>query len=70
MVLDLEGSRHPSLLLPPGQDPIPNNTKLGGGPSAANARMLLLTGPNMGGKSTLLRQTCLVAIVAQVRPLF
>ena len=28
--------------------------------------MLLLSGPNMGGKSTLLRQTCLITILAQV----
>jgi DNA mismatch repair protein MSH6 len=35
--------------------------------SSVPPRMLLLSGPNMGGKSTLLRQTCLVAIMAQVR---
>ena len=28
--------------------------------------MLLLSGPNMGGKSTLLRQTCLITILAQL----
>lgn len=28
--------------------------------------IMLLTGPNMGGKSTLLRQTCLAAIIAQM----
>ncbi len=30
------------------------------------ARALLLTGPNMGGKSTLLRATCLAVVLAQV----
>jgi len=32
----------------------------------ASKRVLLLSGPNMGGKSTLLRQTCLIAILSQV----
>lgn len=46
---------------------IPNDLRLGGANSEGDAaRLLLLSGPNMGGKSTLLRQTCLIAILAQL----
>jgi DNA mismatch repair protein MSH6 len=55
---------------------VPNDIRLGAPPSSAAtpaeqradaARFVLLTGPNMGGKSTLLRQACLAAVLAQVR---
>ncbi|KAL3902271.1 MAG: hypothetical protein SGARI_005925 [Bacillariaceae sp.] len=49
-------------------DFIPNDLRLGpqrDGDGDA-ARLLLLSGPNMGGKSTTLRQTCLIAILAQI----
>lgn len=42
---------------------VPNDMTIGG---SGNASFILLTGPNMGGKSTLLRQICLAVILAQV----
>lgn len=42
---------------------VPNDITIGG---PGNASFILLTGPNMGGKSTLLRQVCLAVILAQV----
>lgn len=46
---------------------VPNDITIGG---SDHACFILLTGPNMGGKSTLLRQVCLAVILAQVRFLF
>jgi len=60
--MELKQARHPCLVTMQHADQIPNDTHLGG----EKASLLLLTGPNMGGKSTLLRQTCLVAILAQI----
>jgi DNA mismatch repair protein MutS len=57
-VIDIEGGRHP--VVEAQVTPfIANNTQL-----SATRRMLLITGPNMGGKSTYMRQTALIALLA------
>jgi DNA mismatch repair protein MSH6 len=57
--LAVEEARHPCLALT-GLNFVPNNISLGGD----DPRFLLLTGPNMGGKSTTLRMVCVLAILA------
>ena len=57
-VIDIAGGRHP--VVEAQVNPfIANDTKL-----SATRRMLLITGPNMGGKSTYMRQTALIALLA------
>ncbi len=60
--LVIEGARHPVVerLLPRGEF-VPNDVRL----DATRRQILLLTGPNMGGKSTYLRQIALVVLLAQ-----
>jgi DNA mismatch repair protein MSH6 len=69
-VLDIVGGRHPMLeyaMEAKGGEYIPNSLSLGGKVAGdCDPRLLLLSGPNMGGKSTLLRQTCLITILAQL----
>ena len=59
----IEGGRHPVVeeQLQGGETFIANETRL-----ADNRRLLLITGPNMGGKSTYMRQTALIALLAHV----
>ncbi|KAL6101704.1 msh6 [Pungitius sinensis] len=71
--LELVGSRHPCVTKTFfGDDFIPNDVVIGcpGGGEAdagkARASCVLVTGPNMGGKSTLMRQCGLVVILAQL----
>jgi hypothetical protein len=74
-VLQIEGLWHPYAVGGGGGTFVPNDLNLGGlspGQSARSGfgvpepRAMLLTGPNMGGKSTLLRATCLAVIMAQL----
>ena len=63
--LFIVGGRHPvieQLLEQQGQRFVPNALFL----NPATHQILLITGPNMGGKSTYLRQTALIAILAQM----
>ena len=59
--LSIEEGRHPVVEQQPGVDFVPNDTDLDG----ADAQIVLLTGPNMGGKSTYLRQVALIVLLAQ-----
>ncbi|EEB07647.1 MutS protein [Schizosaccharomyces japonicus yFS275] len=57
-----EELRHPCVSTLTAGTFVPNDVQLGG----MSANMIVLTGPNMAGKSTLLRQTCLAVIMAQL----
>ncbi|GAN01573.1 DNA mismatch repair protein Msh6 [Mucor ambiguus] len=61
-VVEFEELRHPCVVPGVATDFIPNDVGLGG----KEASVIVLTGPNMGGKSTLLRQTCVAIIMAQL----
>ena len=64
---DISGGRHPvveAALRKTGEPFIANDTKLSA--DGSDASIVLLTGPNMAGKSTYLRQNALIAILAQM----
>ena len=61
--LEIEAGRHPvveTALRESGERFVANDLSLG-----SSSRLWLITGPNMGGKSTFLRQTVLIAVLAQ-----
>jgi DNA mismatch repair protein MutS len=66
-VLEIEEGRHPVVeqMMDSGRF-VPNSISLRAGVSAATARFALITGPNMGGKSTVMRQVALITILAQM----
>ena len=62
--LEIVDGRHPVIerTLPAGQPYIPNDVRL----SPIDCQIMIITGPNMSGKSALLRQTALIVIMAQM----
>ena len=64
LVIDLKGARHPVIekQLPPTQPYIANDIYL----DNENQQIMMITGPNMSGKSALLRQVALIVLMAQI----
>jgi len=62
-VIEIKDGRHPVVegVLGPG-DYVPNDVYL----SNADARIIVLTGPNMAGKSTFIRQAAIITLMAQI----
>ena len=62
-ILEIREGRHPVIerQLPPGEEYISNNVYL----DTQKQQIIIITGPNMAGKSALLRQTALIVILAQ-----
>ena len=65
-VLRMKGLWHPYAFADSATGLVPNDLSLGQDLSGHNRFALLLTGPNMGGKSTIMRATCLAIVLAQV----
>lgn len=69
-LLEIAGGRHPVIecLMEKSGDVrfVPNDLFLDAGPNTSSPNLLLITGPNMGGKSTYLRQAALLVILAQM----
>jgi DNA mismatch repair protein MutS len=62
-IIDIAQGRHPVIerMLPPDQEYIDNNVDL----DNHSQQIIIITGPNMSGKSALLRQTALIVLLAQ-----
>ncbi len=63
-VISISKGRHPVIetMMPAGEEFVPNDIYLDNG----KQQIIILTGPNMAGKSALLRQTALIVLMAQV----
>lgn len=64
LALDIKAGRHPVIetLMKPGEEYVPNDIHL----DRNKQQIIILTGPNMSGKSALLRQTALIVLLAQI----
>ena len=63
-ILDIKQGRHPVIetQLPIGEQYVPNDVLL----DTEHQQIMMITGPNMAGKSALLRQTALIVLLAQI----
>ena len=64
LVIDIKQGRHPVIeaFMPEGEEYIANDVML----DNCSQQIIILTGPNMAGKSALLRQTALIVLMAQI----
>lgn len=64
LVIDIKNGRHPVIekQLPLGEEFVPNDVFL----DNQSTQIMMITGPNMSGKSALLRQTALICLMAQM----
>lgn len=64
LTLDIREGRHPVIetLMPPGEEYVANDVEL----DTKQQQIIIVTGPNMAGKSALLRQTALITLLAQM----
>jgi len=62
--IDIKGGRHPVIeqQMKPGEQYIPNDVML----DDTDQQIIIITGPNMSGKSALLRQTAMIVLIAQM----
>ncbi|MGM9753642.1 MAG: DNA mismatch repair protein MutS [Candidatus Cryptobacteroides sp.] len=63
-VLEIEAGRHPVMEcnMRPGEEYVPNDLSM----DSSKEQIIILTGPNMAGKSALLRQSALIVLMAQI----
>jgi DNA mismatch repair protein MutS len=69
LAFEIESGRHPvveAMVKAEGQSFVANECDLSGSDAQRGGQLWLVTGPNMGGKSTFLRQNALIAILAQI----